>query len=146
MQELDTEGLQISTNELRNRLLGSSPTKQTHRYNGLRPTDLSNRKSWQNYPDPTEFGWVFVGSENNKVEFFEKDGVKLDWYFTTGTIKTSLDHPKQGRTQLFAAGEQVSPEVYRQILENPRVHTNLRYQTQKGKHGRSPKKNKKRAN
>ena len=57
------------------------------------------------YPDPVDLGWTFTGSWES-VEFFERvvneTLVKLDWYFTTGTVKTSLDHPTQGRTQLFA--------------------------------------------
>lgn len=102
------------------------------RYNGVRPWDLSRRLPFDLYPDPTHFGWTFTGSWNNQVEFFERrmddeSLCKLDWYFTTGTVKTSMDHPLQGKTQMF--GDQVDPVVYREILENPRVHTNIRYQT-----------------
>lgn len=129
LQDLDTDGLLSSTKGLRKRLLNNTTSKQTHRYNGLRPMDLSRRVPFQDYPDPTIHGWIFTGSEGNKVEFFEKDGVKLDWYFTTGTIKTSLEHPTQGKTQLFASGENVSPQVYLQILLNPRAHTDVRYHT-----------------
>jgi hypothetical protein len=107
-----------------------------HRYNGIRPSavTLNQRVSWEEYPDPTAFGWIFTGSnETSRVEFFEllqnapseSVLVKLDWYYTTATIKTSLDHPRQGKRQLF--GSQVTPDVYVQILQNPRVHTNVRY-------------------
>ena len=105
-----------------------------HRYNGIRPSASQRRVSLHEYPDPTTYGWTFTGSnESSRVEFFEKitgdssSLVKLDWYYTTATIKTSLDHPRQGRKQLF--GAKVTPEVYRQILENPRAHTNVRYHT-----------------
>lgn len=100
---------------------------QSQRYNGIRPDYivLQNRVSWDDYPDPTEFGWMFTGSWN-MAEFFEKDGVKLDWYFTTATVKTALDHPSRGRTQMFR--KHVNPGLYRNILENPRVHTNQGYQ------------------
>jgi hypothetical protein len=106
------------------------------RYNEVRPWDLSRRLPFDLYPDPTHFGWTFTGSWNNQVEFFEqrmedKSLCKLDWYFTTGTVKTSMDHPLQGKTQMF--GAQVDPVVYREILENPRVHTNVRYQTRDNK-------------
>jgi hypothetical protein len=110
-------------------------TIENQRYNGLRPTSewQSRRVDPQLYPDPTSFGWTFTGSWQT-VEFFERTVeqdsieylVKLDWYFTTGTIKTSLDHPTQGKTQLF--GKQVSPQDYKKILKNPRVHTGNRYQ------------------
>ena len=108
------------------------------RYNGMRPTDLSKRVSAEAYPDPTDLGWTFTGSWNNAVEFFEQRGddeelVKLDWYFTTATVKTSLDHPTQGRTQLFGAA--VTPQIYTDILQNPRAHTNVRYQRRNGGRG-----------
>ena len=54
--------------------------------------------------------------------------VKLDWYYTTATLKTSMDHPRQGKTQMFARAG-ITPELYVQVLENPRVHTDAqRYQ------------------
>jgi hypothetical protein len=101
--------------------------QQRQRYNGLRPDDslLENRVSWSDYPDPTAFEWAFTGS-SRYTEFFEKDNVKLDWYFTTATMKTSLDHPTQGRTQMFR--KNVDPSLYRKILEDPRTHTNQGYQ------------------
>jgi hypothetical protein len=103
--------------------------QQQQRYNGQRPTDLSCRVDITDYPDPTTFGWTFTGSaESSAVEFFEKDSVKLDWYYTTGTVKTSLDHPTQGKkTQLF--GAKVDAATFRQILQNPRHHTGQRYHT-----------------
>ena len=112
---------------------------KSNRYNDVRPNYRQARVSIADYPDPVDYGWTFTGSiEASLVEFFEKiyddvtgDGgstlVKLDWYYTTGTIKTSLDHPTRGPNQLF--GKQVSPEEYIQILLNPRAHTNVRYRT-----------------
>jgi hypothetical protein len=109
------------------------------RYNGLRIPHYNQRHqrrvSLEDYPDPTDFNWIFTGSsEASCVEFFEMttdDGVlvKLDFYYTTGTVKTSLVHPTQGPTQLFGRGSAVSPQLYRDILAYPRVHTNVRYQT-----------------
>jgi hypothetical protein len=101
------------------------------RYNGIRPDYQGKHISIQDYPDPTEYGWTFTGSvEASCVEFFEKkmnNGglVKLDFYYTTGTIKTVLDHPTSGRNQLFRA--LVTPEQYKAVLENPRVHTDQGY-------------------
>eukprot|EP00804_Cyclotella_cryptica_P002447 CCRYP_019177-RA/>CCRYP_019177-RA protein AED:0.20 eAED:0.19 QI:0/-1/0/1/-1/1/1/0/742 len=106
-------------------------TQVRPRYNGLRPDYAEQRISLEQYPDPTTFGWKFTGSvQRSHVEFFDKkmnDGgvVKLDFYYTTGTVKTVLDHPAMGRNQLFRA--QVSPEEYRAILENPRKHTGKGY-------------------
>lgn len=73
-----------------------------YRYNGIRPENSIVRVSLKDYPDPTDFGWIFTGSSKaSLVEFFEKRGkndagdefVKLDWYFSTGTVKTSMEHP-----------------------------------------------------
>lgn len=82
------------------------------------------------------FGWRFTGScGNGRAEFLEKDSddgtVKLDFYYTTGTAKTVLDHPRQDVTQLFGKGSDLSPDLYRQILQNPRAHTGVRYRTRK---------------
>ena len=118
----------------------ASQQQQQHRYNMARPSPewMAQRVSLQDYPDPVDFEWIFTGSWE-AVEFFEKTVtprqnqtnnsnsklVKLDWYFTTATIKTSLDHPVQGKTQLFA--KQCDPRQYVQVLTNPRTHTGNRY-------------------
>lgn len=134
LEEMDTEGAVQSSRELKDQVTNTTTTKKKkkkknrQRDNGQRPTDLSKRVPLSEYPDPTDFGWTFTGSNDNKVEFFENDdGVKLDWYFTTATVKTSLDHPQQGKTQLF--GSRVTPNIYLEILLNPRAHTNERYHT-----------------
>lgn len=103
------------------------------RYNHRRPNYRGLRVSEWDYPDATEFGWTFTGScEGGRAEFFEKDfshqgTVKLDFYYSTGTVKTVLDHPRQGVTQLFAKGNSLPPDMYRAILQNPRHHTGNRY-------------------
>ncbi|KAG7358889.1 hypothetical protein IV203_015478 [Nitzschia inconspicua] len=123
----------VTNGESRDESKQDDEMMRERRYNGIRPTTewMSRRVDIQQYPDPTSFGWKFTGSWQ-AVEFFERMvvldekeySVKLDWYFTTATIKTSLDHPTQGKTQLF--GKQVSPDEYKKILENPRVHTGMR--------------------
>jgi hypothetical protein len=127
LESIDTGHVETASKLLKDKLQPSSSSK---RYNGQRPIDYSRRVDWQQYPDPTGFGeWRFTGSWD-VTEFFENnDQVKLDWYYTTGTVKTSLDHPTQGRTQLFAA--KVDPQTYLSILRNPRAHTGKRYQQRK---------------
>jgi len=110
--------------------VGGTTRRNTPRYNGIRPDYQGLRKPVEAYPDPTSFGWKFTGSvEKSRVEFFEKETnmgkVKLDWYYTTGTVKTVLDHPSTGRNQLFRS--QVSGIQFVEILKNPRVHTNVGY-------------------
>ena len=108
----------------------SNERKNTPRYNGIRPNYNDERVNIELYPDPSYFGWTFTGSvEESKVEFFEKRTniglTKMDWYYTTGTIKTILDHPTTGRNALFRGT--VSPEQFVSICKNPRAHTTRGY-------------------
>lgn len=35
--------------------------------------------------NPVQYGWTYQGSnEQSRVEFYERDGVKMDYYPTTG--------------------------------------------------------------
>jgi hypothetical protein len=109
----------------------TQPRPYTPRYNGIRPNYDGQRISLELYPDPTLFdGWRFTGSQqDSRVEFFEKTmnigTVKLDFYYTTGTVKTTLYHITTGRNQLFRGG--LTPEQYAAVLNNPRAHTNQGY-------------------
>ena len=150
--ELDAQGLKARVEKVSPSSPSSSKSpRRHHRYNQQRRPSSDDPRRVPGYPNATDFGWTYTGCTEN-AEFFEKefeqpstqsqqgeddddDGlvvvlVKLDFYFTTGTVKTSMDHPTQGRkTQLF--GKRVSPQLYTKILLNPRVHTNVRYQTKK---------------
>lgn len=87
----------------------TQPRPYTPRYNGIRPNYDGLRVSSELFPDPTMFGgWRFTGSQqDSRVEFFEKTlnigTVKLDFYYTTGTVKTTLYHTTTGRTSSFEA-------------------------------------------
>ncbi|CAD7926944.1 unnamed protein product [Amoebophrya sp. A120] len=50
---------------------------------------------------------------------------RVNVWYTTGTVGTYIDHPRQGRTQLFR--RQVTLGVLREIFRDPRVHTGLGY-------------------
>jgi hypothetical protein len=107
---------------------------RSHRYNGIRPNfELHQRVNFFDYPDPCTCGWTFTGSvESSKVAFYEKTlnlgVVKLDFYYTTGTVKTALHHPTTGFNMLWRRCR-ILPEVFRQILRNPRFHSNIGYRT-----------------
>ena len=106
------------------------PVRATPRYNYVRPDYEGQRVSEELFPDASSFGWTFTGSQQaSRVEFFEKrlniGLVKLDFYYTTGTIKTTLHHPSTGKNQLFRGG--LTPEQYVGVLNNPRAHTNQGY-------------------
>ncbi|KAK9807409.1 hypothetical protein WJX73_001632 [Symbiochloris irregularis] len=80
--------------------------------------------------NPSDYGWQYQGSNaQSRVEFYQHptNGAKLDYYPTTGTVKTSLDHPTQGKTQMFR--RDLDDTGYEQVLQNPRAHTNQGYQT-----------------
>lgn len=103
------------------------------RYNGRRPTYKgSGRISYDNYPDPAAYRWSFTGSsETNCVEFFEKDYgktgvIQLDFYYTKGTVRTVLKHPKKGKKQLYSGGKKIGPTLYKKILMDPRTHIDRR--------------------
>jgi len=51
---------------------------------------------------------------------------RINVYFTTGTVGTCLDHPRQGKTQLFRRN--VTLTILREIFRDPRVHTDRGYQ------------------
>ena len=60
-------------------------------------------------------------------EYDESLTCKFDLYYTTGTVKTSLLHPGQGRrTQMFRRN--VNMNLLATLFENPRTHTGKGYQ------------------
>jgi hypothetical protein len=72
-------------------------------------------------------GWQHTGSNNQaRVEFYQRGDVKMDYYPTTGTVKTSMDHPVQGHTQMFR--RDLSSSQFSAVASNPRAHTGHGYQ------------------
>jgi len=53
--------------------------------------------------------------------------IRINVYWTTGTVGTCLDHPRQGKTQLFRRNVDLS--TLREIFKSPRVHTGAGYYT-----------------
>lgn len=53
------------------------------------------------------------------------DRYEMHVWCTTGTVATFLDHPRQGKTQLFR--RDVSWSMLRRLLNNPREHTGTGY-------------------
>lgn len=82
--------------------------------------------------DPVDYGWSHTGGNStSRVDFYERDGAKMDYYPSTGTVKTSMDHPTQGRTQMFR--RDLDNADFGGVCENPRTHTGHGYQTKGGK-------------
>jgi len=65
------------------------------------------------------------------ISFRTVQGVRVNVYYTTRTIGTALDHPLQGKTQLFRRN--CSDEELVTIMNNPRVHTDKGYQRKRAR-------------
>jgi len=107
----------------------SQTRNTTKRYNGIKPS-YTKRVCNVTYPCPTKFGWTFTGSvELSHVEFYEKQfgftTVRMDFYYTTATVKTTLIHPTTGLNQLFR--NTVNGDEWLCILKDPRCHTGRGY-------------------
>jgi hypothetical protein len=74
-----------------------------------------------------EFKWDFLEHQKNiKMVSFVKRDMRINIYISTGTVATCLNHPKQGKTQMFRRN--VDLTLLQKIFENPRIHSNKGYQ------------------
>lgn len=60
-------------------------------------------------------------SRYSKSEFRES----FNYYITTGTITTEINHPKKGKTQLHRKG--LSVDQIKKVISQPRTHTGKGY-------------------
>mmetsp|Transcript_31329 Transcript_31329/g.74452 ORF Transcript_31329/g.74452 Transcript_31329/m.74452 type:complete len:398 (-) Transcript_31329:52-1245(-) len=68
-------------------------------------------------------------NETSRVVSFAPDSpgnARINVYYSTGTVGTCLDHPRQGKTQLFRRN--VNLTMLREVFRDPRVHTDRGYQ------------------
>lgn len=56
---------------------------------------------------------------------YKKDGIRLNFWLSTGTVGSYLNHPRQGKTQLFR--REISMSEASDIFNNPRQHTGKGY-------------------
>lgn len=61
---------------------------------------------------------------------------RINVYFTTGTVATCLDHPQQGKTQLFRRNVDVG--LLGELMRDPRLHTNTGYHHRAVRQRREP--------
>jgi hypothetical protein len=64
-------------------------------------------------------------NETSRGISFSKDNVRINVYYTTGTVGTCVNHPVRGKTQLFRRN--LSPPELKQLFQNPRQHTGKGY-------------------
>ena len=116
--------------------LTSQIERTQQRYNGQRPTYKgTGRVNYDDYPDPTVFGFTFTGS-GSSVEYFEKkiqtkkpngsSVIRLNFNFTTGIAKTFLYHPTNGSSMVLfdKASKSLSSQSYKKLLTDPFSYTN----------------------
>ncbi|KAL3148850.1 hypothetical protein ABBQ32_001726 [Trebouxia sp. C0010 RCD-2024] len=95
------------------------------RYNGEQPYGYYGGHGGYN---PANDGWTHTGSNSqSKADFYQRDNVKMDYYPSTGTVKTSMDLPSQGPTQMFRKG--LDSASFGNVCNKPRSHTGQGYQT-----------------
>lgn len=73
------------------------------------------------------YGWVEIPNDSMFASFKRGTSRINIWENKGGTftVGTAVNHPKQGKTQLFRRG--VYPKMLESIFENPRVHTSRGY-------------------
>ena len=72
-----------------------------------------------------KFGWGEIPSKDPSMVSFMKGATRINVYYTKMTVATVVNHPTQGRTQLFR--KYVNAELFEKICSNPRTHTKLGY-------------------
>ena len=70
-------------------------------------------------------GWTRLEDTQPAMASYRRDGVRLNFYLSTGTVGSYLDHPRQGKTQLFR--RQITMEQAPALFDNPRAHTGRGY-------------------
>jgi len=78
----------------------------------------------------TDYGWLLIEYQDNigmmyyhkKINRFD---CRINIYITKMSVTTYLDHPKNGRGQLYR--KNVNVELLTGIFENPRIHTGIGY-------------------
>eukprot|EP00571_Detonula_confervacea_P005441 CAMPEP_0172317656 /NCGR_PEP_ID=MMETSP1058-20130122/32339_1 /TAXON_ID=83371 /ORGANISM="Detonula confervacea, Strain CCMP 353" /LENGTH=171 /DNA_ID=CAMNT_0013032271 /DNA_START=192 /DNA_END=704 /DNA_ORIENTATION=+ len=68
---------------------------------------------------------------------YKNDGVRLNFWLSTGTVGSYLDHPRQGKTQLFRRSLSMSEAIG--VFDNPRKHTGKGYHTTSESNGQGKK-------
>ena len=97
----------------------------------------------------SSYGYAEIATSQKSMRSFtrtsEASGSKerVNYYPSTGTVGTSLDHPKSGKTQLFR--KNVSSAGLSDILADPRSHTGKGYYTRSGGGGKATSSSKSKA-
>jgi len=66
-----------------------------------------------------------TSSSTAPMASYRRGACRLNFWLTTGTVGSYLDHPRQGKTQLFR--RDVNLNEADTIFQNPRIHTGRGY-------------------
>lgn len=92
----------------------------------VNPPELIPEEASSFYEESYKRGWRLLDvQEGCKMLSILRNGVRLNYYYTTGTVATAMNHPKKGRSQLYRKG--LSWDEILSVLDNPREHTNAGY-------------------
>ena len=69
---------------------------------------------------------ISFNEQSRLISFRCDKGVRFNIYYTTRTIGTAMDHPRQGSTQLFRRN--CGDAELAEVMRNPRLHTGKGYQ------------------
>jgi hypothetical protein len=75
---------------------------------------------------------IMFNPHSSVISFRTKENARINVYYTTRTVATALDHPYQGKTQLFRRN--CSAAELREIMKDPRIHTEKGYQQKRSRH------------
>ena len=82
-----------------------------------------------------QYGWTKLQTETGNVPMasYRRDSSRLNFWLSTGTVGSYLDHPNQGKTQLFR--RDVTMREAEDLFSNPRQHTGRGYQRRSHQNG-----------
>merc|ERR1712106_682843 len=96
--------------------MGSSlESRQSSNTYNLQKIKMSHRQTAK------DNGWSEMpvkSGDVGRMESYSRDGTRMNYYPSTGTVGTSMNHPTQGNTQMFRRDVPVET-----LMENPRAHT-----------------------
>ena len=73
-------------------------------------------------------GWTKLDCEKKPpMASYRKADVRLNFWLSTGTVGSYLNHPAQGKTQLFRRN--IDMDGAPALFDNPRIHTGIGYHT-----------------
>ena len=85
--------------------------------------NLAYRNGWRKVTNPK--------LTNGYMVSYRRGDYRLNFFLTTGTCGSFLEHPTQGKTALFRRN--IDDYVAEEIFKNPRVHTDGGYKLRKNR-------------